>query len=62
MLDIEAPSFQTPDTTTTSSSTSPHRLENTLIQLLIQPLEKRFKFHFCTARKTNNLDKVRNLY
>lgn len=33
--------------------------ENTLIQLLIRPLEKKFKFHFCTNRKTNNLDKVK---
>lgn len=62
MLDIEAPSFQTPDATTTSAASSPQLLENTLIQLLIQPLEKRFKFHFCTARKTNNLDKVKTLF
>lgn len=31
---------------------------NALINILIQPLEKRFKFHFFTNRKTNNLDKV----
>lgn len=28
-----------------------------LVKLLMQPIEKRFKFHFFTNRKTNNLDK-----
>lgn len=32
--------------------------KNIVISLLIQPLDKRFKFHFFTNRKTNNLDKV----
>ena len=31
---------------------------NFLIQILVEPLEKRFKFHFFGNRKTNNLDKV----
>lgn len=63
MLEVESPSFHT--TTTTDSidnvvfgHDSSRLVESTLIQLLIQPLEKRFKFHFCTQRKTNNLDKA----
>lgn len=39
-------------------TTDSSKTDNALIQILIQPLEKRFKFHFCTARKTNNLEKV----
>jgi len=30
---------------------------NILIELLVEPLEKRFKFHFFGNRKTNNLEK-----
>ena len=51
ILTIESPSFHKLESVTDSKS-------NSLIKLLIQPLEKRFKFHFCTSRKTNNLDKV----
>ncbi len=32
--------------------------KSTLILLLVESLEKRFKFHFFGNRKTNNLDKV----
>ena len=32
--------------------------KNTTLNILVSPLEKRFKFHFFTNRKTNNLDKV----
>lgn len=53
ILTIESPSFHKLESVTDSNSNS-----NSLIKLLIQPLEKRFKFHFCTSRKTNNLDKV----
>lgn len=61
--DSSAPVVTVADSDETSSSSSSslafvNTSNNTLIHLLIQPLEKRFKFHFCTARKTNNLDKV----
>jgi hypothetical protein len=34
-----------------------HQTTNILIELLVEPLEKRFKFHFFGNRKTNNLEK-----
>jgi hypothetical protein len=33
-----------------------------IVSLLVKPFEKRFKFHFCTDRKTNNLDKVKTQF
>lgn len=67
MLEIESPSNRQRSTSNETTGTSFNKdeslvskfHENTLIQLLIRPLEKKFKFHFCTARKTNNLDKVK---
>lgn len=56
ILTIESPSFHKNHHCDQEAQQKP--LENTLIKLLVQPLEKRFKFHFCTSRKTNNLDKV----
>ena len=35
----------------------PYQTANILIELLVEPLEKRFKFHFFGNRKTNNLEK-----
>ena len=47
-------------TTTTSTSRPFHATsgKNALIALLVESLEKRFKFHFFGNRKTNNLEKV----
>ena len=44
------------DNATTTTSTSNGK--NALIALLVESLEKRFKFHFFGNRKTNNLEKV----
>lgn len=57
MLEIESPNFLQPFLLS-SSGKKPVTTSNSLIEILIRPLEKRFKFHFFTARKTNNLDKV----
>jgi hypothetical protein len=58
MLEIESPSFLQPFLFSSSDVKKPVTTSNSLIEILIRPLEKRFKFHFFTARKTNNLDKV----
>ena len=63
MLTIESQSFEQRrrlelDTDVVESKCAFLKLSPKLIQILIQPLEKRFKFHFFTNRKTNNLDKV----
>jgi hypothetical protein len=56
LLQIESPDFRA--TYLRESDENSSQNVNSLIQILISPLEKKFKFHFFTNRKTNNLDKV----
>ena len=59
LLKIEFSTFNLiPSSKSISTSTNERNSRISIISLLVQPLEKRFKFHFFTNRKTNNLEKV----